>query len=57
VKRRCAALEIAYDSGVVSSAIESALYQRRRAGKASILPGSAGESAFRFKEPPVGENG
>jgi hypothetical protein len=49
VKRHCAVLHIAYRSDVVSSAIDSALYQRRRAGKPSVLHNSSGEAAFRLQ--------
>jgi hypothetical protein len=49
VKRHCATLDIAYRSDVVSRAIDSALYQRRRAGKPSLIRGSSGESAFRLQ--------
>lgn len=52
VKRHCATLNIAYWPGdVVQRAIESALYQRQRIGKASIIRSSAGEAAFRLSEP------
>jgi hypothetical protein len=49
VKRRCAVLQIAYRSDVVSRAIESALFQRRRAGKPSVMRGSSGEAAARLQ--------
>lgn len=48
VKCRCALYRLDYNSGVVSSAIDSACYQRQRAGKASVIRGSAGEAAFRL---------
>lgn len=50
VKQRCALFDIAYDSGVVYSAIDSACYQRLRAGKRSVIRGSAGEAAFRLED-------
>jgi hypothetical protein len=49
VKGRCAFFHVAYNSGVVTRALESALYQRRRAGKSSVLAGSAGEAAARLQ--------
>lgn len=49
VKRHCAVLDIAYAGDVVQRAIESALYQRQRAGKPSVIAGSSGESAFRLQ--------
>lgn len=51
VKQRCALLNIDYDSGVVGSALDSALYQRRLAGKPSLCLGSAGDAAFRLPLP------
>lgn len=48
VKRRCAVLAIAYAGDVVYRAIDSALFQRQRAGKASVISGSSGEAAFRL---------
>lgn len=49
VKRHCAVLDIAYAGDVIQRAIESALYQRQRAGKPSVIRGSSGESAFRLQ--------
>jgi len=50
VKRRCALFGIAYGSDVVYRAIDSAVYQRQRAGKSPVLRGSAGDAAFRLQE-------
>lgn len=52
VKRRCALYHIAYDSGVVSTAINSACFQRQRIGKPAVLPGSAGEAAAKLQRLP-----
>lgn len=49
IKRRCALYHVAYDSDVVTKALDSACYQRQRAGKPSVLAGSAGEAAFRLQ--------
>lgn len=54
IKSRCAFYHVPYDSGVVSRALEAALYQRRRVGKPSIAPGSAGETAFRLQQGDTG---
>jgi hypothetical protein len=47
LKARCAQLRIAYDGEVITSAIESALYQRRRAGRfvPAKCQGTAGDVA------------
>lgn len=50
VKARCAVLHIAYRSDVVISAIEAAIYQRRRIGKSPVIAGAAGDAAFRLRE-------
>jgi len=47
VKWRCAKEGIAYNSEVVTKAIESACYQRQRIGK-SVIPGAAGAAAARL---------
>lgn len=49
VKVRCAELAIAYWPGdVLQRAIDSAVYQRQRAGKPAVLVDSAANSAFRL---------
>jgi len=48
VKARCVVLGIVYNSGVLTSAIESACYQRARAGKSTVLRGSSGAAAYRL---------
>jgi hypothetical protein len=52
VKLRCASLDIAYDSAVVYRAIDSATFQRARAGKPPVaaLCGIGGDAAFRLGE-------
>ena len=49
VKRHCAKLHIAYRSDVVCRAIDSALFQRQRAGKPSLIRSAPGEAAFRLQ--------
>ncbi|SRR5712691_2769294 len=49
VKERCATLSVAYRSDVVTRAIDSALYQRRRAGKFPLFQTAPGEAAFRLR--------
>jgi hypothetical protein len=48
VREKCRELKIPPpDPDVVNGAIESALYQRRHAGKPPLFPSSSGEAAFR----------
>lgn len=49
VKRHAAVSHIAYNTEVITRAIDSAVYQRRRAGKPSVIPGLSGDAAFRLE--------
>ena len=50
IERRCDLFKIAYSPDLLDKAIDSAVFQRRRAGKSAVLPGAGGEAAFRLQQ-------
>jgi len=49
LKDRCAHNRIPYSGDAITRAIESANYQRQRAGKSTVLPGTSSDAAFTLK--------